>query len=216
MAANNSIIKRTEYWLPEELWAEVKGYMGMTEEGKVRWDLIRTATLKHLLNSGLPSFETNFSRRKIRMVEKVRGGYKAEVLIQSKNKKEYITPQETYLRRVKYLLITRGYMKPIKWRTLSMNVYKDLKPFDKVRVGTKFKIAPIEVPSDWPHWARGYWEAASVGVITSKNKSEIEVELRTERVMVAPGLASEGPRKTFSFRKGIFNKHFVVLHITKY
>tara|TARA_R110002096_G_scaffold334939_1_gene528571 strand:+ start:52 stop:681 length:630 start_codon:yes stop_codon:yes gene_type:complete len=209
MAANNSIIKRTEYWLPEELWAEVKGYMGMTEEGKVRWDLIRTATLKHLLNSGLPSFETNFKHRKIRMVEKERGGYKAEVLIQSKNKKEYITPQETYLRRVKYLLITRGYMKPIKWRMLSMNVYKDLKPFDKVRVGTKFKIAPIEDPPHLPYWALNDWAAASVGLVTSKNKGELEIELLAE----CGGRFLGGP---YAFRKGIFNKHFVVLHITKY
>lgn len=197
MASNNSIIKRTEYWLPPELWGHVKEYMGMAEEGKVRWDLIKTATLKHLIKSGLPTYDITFPKRKVKLNHKQKAPYTTTTLIQSADKTEWLEPKEAYLRRVKYLLMKKRKMTPIKWRTLSLIVYKDIPPFIRVRKGTTFKS--IDPASEIEY-----------------NCEVIAINKNWISIIQTPPEWIEIQEDTWEFKKAIFNRDFKDIIITKW
>jgi len=197
MASNNSIIKRTEYWLPPELWGQVKEYMGMAEEGKVRWDLIKTATLKHLIRSGLSTYGVTLHKRNVKLNHKQTAPYTTTTLIQSADKTQWLDPKEAYLRRVKHVLMRKRKMTPIKWRTLSIIIYKDIPPFIRVRKGTTFKCKD---PS-----------------------SDIEyncevIDINKTRIIIIPTPPDwiEIQEDTWEFKKAIFNEKFKDIDITKW
>jgi len=155
MANSSSIIKinKTEYWLPEELWREVKDFMGIVKKGQVNWELIKEAKNRHLLGIGLPTFNITLPKRKvnINMTNQRNANTEIKCLIHDRQGKEFITPKEAYFRRTKAIYMERRLMTPKKWEQLASVIFQDKTSWNKVIEGTKFikaKRCGRDVPMD--------------------------------------------------------------------
>ena len=99
--ASCSIIKTTQYWLPDELWDIVKDYMGLCKKDeKVNWELVKKANLNNVLKMKLPkpTFELNILKPKV-IIDR-NGGV---VLRHSKGIKKggTICPKQIYFKKLK-------------------------------------------------------------------------------------------------------------------
>lgn len=179
---NNSIIKTTTYWLPEELWGVVKDYMGFVnfKKKEVRWDLMPKLKIEDLahIGIGIPTFcEYKY---------KFQIDAKGNVLIDYK-KKGYIKPKELQFIVMKRRAMKWNKMKPLAWAKLSSQLVKRLKPFDILRVNDKFRIK-CNNPA--------YWDKQPVCEVKTKTKNKIGWSCKTN------GFWEE------DIPAGVFNKEF--------
>ena len=211
MANSSSIIKinKTEYWLPEELWREVKDFMGIVKKGQVNWELIKEAKNKHLLGIGLPTFNITLPKRKvnINMTNQRNANTEIKCLIHDKQGKKFITPKEAYFRRTKALYMERRLMTPKKWEQLASVIFQDKTSYNKVIEGTKFKKGNQNM---FANYSVPY--SAKMTVITKK-RNKIRVEILTD----CPSPYRLNPDDSSYMRNytiGDFNKEFPNIIIT--
>ena len=135
-----SIIKTTHYWLPDELWDIVKGYMGLCkEEHKVNWELIKKASLKDVLKMKLPKPTFELKQLKPKVVIDRNGGV---VLRYSKGIKKdgIMCPKKIYFQELKKRYMRKRMMTPKRWMELSQIMTPPLTDFDEVKEGAKYKF----------------------------------------------------------------------------
>ena len=144
MANNNSIIKKTEYWLPEELWREVKDYMGLCKkEDNVQWEFISKAKLKDVLQLNLPHYRIQYESRLRPTIEINSDGTVSFNKFYSNEKicKKKLTPQHLYFTSLKGIYMNKGKMTPKRWKQLSDIMTKKLCQWDRCKEGDKFKYS---------------------------------------------------------------------------
>jgi len=143
MANSNSIIKKTEYWLPEELWREVKDYMGLCKkEDNVHWEFISKAKLKDVLQLNLPHYRIQYEGSHRPRIEINSEG---TVTLKKHNGDVWsefnLTPQQFYFKSLKGIYMNRGKMTPKRWKKLSDIMTKKLCQWERCKEGDKFKYS---------------------------------------------------------------------------
>jgi hypothetical protein len=145
MANSSSIIKinKTEYWLPEELWREVKDFMGLCKkEDNVQWEFIKKAKLQDVLKLKLPQYRIQYEARLRPTIEiNAQGTVTLRKYDGSGNKSEPLTPQVVYFKSLKGIYMRKGKMTPKRWKQLSEIMTKKVGQWERCKEGDKFKYA---------------------------------------------------------------------------
>ena len=156
MANSSSIIKinKTEYWLPEELWREVKDFMGLCKkQDNVQWDYIKKANLQDVLKLKLPKYNIEYKARlRPTIVINSKGNVTLRKYNGSGNKSEPLTPKEVYFKSLKGIYMRKGKMTPAKWVELSRLMTKNISQWQLLKEGDKFTYECHRVIGIAPRW----------------------------------------------------------------
>tara|TARA_R110002012_G_scaffold53587_3_gene137767 strand:- start:195 stop:902 length:708 start_codon:yes stop_codon:yes gene_type:complete len=142
MANSSSIIKinKTEYWLPEELWREVKDFMGLCKKkDNVQWDYIKKAKLQDVLKLKLPKYRIQYELNLRPAIEiNSKGIVSLKKYTNGIRSKELQTPKEVYFKSLKGIYMNKRMMTPAKWVELSRLMTKNISGWELCKEGDKF------------------------------------------------------------------------------
>ena len=158
MASNNKIINnktRKEYWLPEELWREVLGFVGVltvlpnNNNRKVRWTLFKHLQYKDMERSGLGG---RFQAYNLKMPLRFNSDGSDKVIC---GKKETSIKEYKFNIRKQHLIGAYNkkhkiIMRPKFWYDLSDTLIKRLGPAVCAEVGDVWKdTLPVPLRTTW-------------------------------------------------------------------
>ena len=177
MANSNSIIKKTEYWLPEELWREVKDYMGLCKkEDNVQWEFIKKAKLQDVLKLKLPNYRIQYeaSHR-----PKIQINSDGTVTLKKYNGKEWgefnLTPKQLYFKSLKGIYMMKRKMTPKRWKQLSDIMTKKVGQWERCKEGDKFKYSCDRTITHG-------WGVNERRIQITKNKTELTITKKLKTV----------------------------------
>lgn len=175
-----SITKTIDYWLPDELWDQVKDYMGLRWEliniwGEVkpytalneykhnmRWDLInKYTTIEDMDEVNILTIDGQEDRKWKQSFNIKKDG---SISIHYKNKQ--YSPKDFQLIKAKKKAFDRRKMTPIRWLRLNNAIIKRIKPFDRLKKTCRF----YSISSSSHNHTKYYYEVWHNGLTKTKVK----------------------------------------------
>ena len=157
-----SITKTIEYWLPDELWGEVKQYMGLSDYNNMRWDLInKYTTIEDMDAVSLLTIDGQEDRKWKQSFNIKKDG---SISIHYKNK--IYRPKGFQLIKAKKKAFDKRKMTPIKWLRLNNAIIKRIKPFDRLNNTCRF----YSISSSSDNHTKYYYEVWHNGLTKTKVK----------------------------------------------
>jgi len=164
-----SITKTIDYWLPDELWDQVKDYMGLIDKNKskilfknMRWDLInKYTTIEDMDAVSLLTIDGQEDRK-----WKQTFNIKKDGSISIHYKLKLYSPKNFQLMKAKKKAFDRRKMTPIKWVSLNNAIIKRIKPFDRLKKACRF----YSISSSSDNHTKYYYEVWHNGLTKTKVK----------------------------------------------